>query len=123
MGKWTALEILAVTQDFTKFTSPEKFACYCGVVPFAKSSGQKKGKKRVSFYANKSLKSLLHMCALSAIRYDEQIKAYYERKIQEGKPKMAVLNAIRNKIILRIFAVIRKGEKYEKKLNQNLLCS
>jgi transposase len=123
VGKWTSLEILCTTQNFTKFQEAAQYASYCGVVPFAKSSGKKKGKKRISFFANKTMKWHLHMCALSAVRHDEELKAYYERKIKEGKPKLVILNAIRNKIILRIFAVIKKQEKYEKKVAQNLECS
>ena len=56
----------------------------------------------------------LHMCVLAAVRHDRELKAYYERKIKEAKPKLVILNAIRNKIIHRIFAVINKQEKYEK---------
>lgn len=123
VGKWTTLQVLITTQNFTKFTYAKPYAAYCGVVPFAKSSGKKKGKNRISPLANKKMKTLLHMCALSAIKNDEEIKAYYERKVKEGKPKRAVINAIRNKIILRIFAVIKNQKKYEKKTVKNLQSS
>jgi len=36
------------------------------------------------------------------------------RKVAEGKNKMSVLNAIRGKLILRMFAVIRDNRMYEK---------
>ena len=48
------------------------------------------------------------MCALSAIGHDPQIKAYYQRKVKEGKHKMSVINAVRNKIIARVFAVVQR---------------
>ncbi|MDX1904731.1 MAG: IS110 family transposase [Thermonemataceae bacterium] len=123
VGKWTSFEILSTTQNFTKFTQANCYASYCGIAPFSKSSGKKKGKSRVSFFANKTMKWHLHMCALAAVRHDNELKTYYERKIKEAKPKLVILNAIRNKIILRIFAVIKKQEKYEKKIVQNLVCS
>ncbi|WP_255709967.1 hypothetical protein [Aquimarina aquimarini] len=41
--------------------------------------------------ANKTLKKRLHLCALSAKTYDPELKVYYERKVEEGKPKMLVL--------------------------------
>lgn len=123
VGKWTSLDILCTSQNFSKFDQAAQYASYCGVAPFVKSSGKKKGKAKISFFANKTMKSKLHMCALSAIRHDEELKAYYERKIKEGKPKLVILNAIRNKIILRIFAVIKKQEKYEKKVPLILDCS
>ena len=57
------------------------------------------------------------MCALNAIRYDPNIKAYYERKIQEGKHRMNVLNNVRNKLVYRIWAVVSSGQEYDKNYN------
>jgi len=48
------------------------------------------------------------MSAMSAISSDRELKAYYQRKVVQGKNKMLVLNAIRNKILNRLFAVIRR---------------
>ena len=54
------------------------------------------------------------MAALSAIRMKGELKEYFMRKVEEGKNKMTVINAVRSKIIHRIFAVIRSNEKYNK---------
>lgn len=51
-------------------------------------------------------------CASTAIQFDEEIKNYYHRKIIEGKPKMVVINAVRAKLINRIFATINRGTEY-----------
>ena len=64
--------------------------------------------------ANKNMKRLLHMAALSSIRIQGDLKDYYTRKVAEGKNKMSVINAIRNKLILRIFACVKENRKYEK---------
>ena len=58
------------------------------------------------------MKSLLQMCALSAVNHDAQLKAYYLRKQEEGKNKMLVLNNVRCKIIGRIFAVIKRDSPF-----------
>lgn len=55
------------------------------------------------------------MCALSALKSDPEIKAYYQRKVAEGKSKMLVINNIRNKLIHRICACIRDNKIFEKK--------
>ena len=52
------------------------------------------------------------MCAVSAIQHDAELKAYYERQVQQGKPKMSVMNAVRNKLILRMFAVVRDDRDF-----------
>jgi hypothetical protein len=41
-----------------------------------------------------------------------QLKQYYEKKVNEGKNKMLVLNNIRNKLLTRVFAVINRQEPY-----------
>ena len=42
------------------------------------------------------------------------LQEYYIRKVAEGKNKMSVLNAVRNKLVLRIFACINQDREYEK---------
>jgi transposase len=117
IGFATAVHVLIATENFIRFTDPGKFNCYCGVAPFEHTSGSSiRGKTRVSHLANKKLKSLLTMAAISAVRFDPELKAKYEQKVQEGKAKMSALNIIRAKLIERIFAVIRKQTKYELRL-------
>ena len=115
IGPVTAREVLITTNEFKNFTEPKRYACYVGVSPFHHRSGTSvRGKTRVSHLANKDVKTLLHMSALSAIHNCEEIKNYYQRKVAEGKNKMSVINAVRNKLVLRIFAVVRNNQKYDK---------
>lgn len=115
ISQTTAAEIILATNEFQDITDPKKFACYAGVVPFERSSGQKKGRPQVSNMANKKVKSLLHLGAMSAIQHCAQLKAYYQRKVKEGKNKMLVLNNVRNKLVLRVFACVREDRNYDKK--------
>jgi transposase len=115
IGKVTATQILITTNEFKDIKNPKKFACYSGVAPFKKESGIFKGKARVSHMANKKMKTLLHMSAITAIRSNGDIKLYYERKVEEKKSKMSIINAIRNKLILRVFACVNQNREYEKK--------
>ena len=50
---------------------------------------------------------------MSAIQNDAEIKQYYERKVMEGKNKMSVINAVRNKLGHRVFAVIKDERMFE----------
>jgi len=113
IGKITAIYIICCTNNFATKTTGKQLASYAGVVPFEHSSGTSiKGKNRVHKMANKELKSLLHLCALSCIRNSEEFKNYYNRKKEEGKNGMLILNAIRNKLVLRVVAVIKKQQPY-----------
>lgn len=65
--------------------------------------------------ANMTMKKLLHLAAMAAIQCCEELKSYYQRKLEAGKNKMSALNAVRNKLVARVFACIKSGRKYEKK--------
>ena len=115
VGKITATEIVINTNEFRKINDPRKYACYSGVAPFEHTSGTSvRGKTRTSKKANMKAKSLLHMTALVAARFSDDLREYYERKVAEGKNKMNVLNAVKNKIIHRIFACVNQKRLYEK---------
>jgi transposase len=119
IGMVTAISLLVYTKGFTAFNSAKEMACYCGVVPFNKTSGSSvRYKPSVSPFANMKLKKLLHLCAMSAIQNDAELKLYYQRKILEGKNKMSVINAVRNKLIHRVFAVIRDERSFEDKYTE-----
>lgn len=115
IGEVTAWNFIIYTNGFKRLRSGKQLACYCGLAPFTHESGSSiKGKTRVSHMANKKLKTLLHMGALAAVIHDSELHSYYQRKVVEGKNKMSILNAVRNKLILRIAAVIREDREYLK---------
>jgi transposase len=121
IGFVTACHILVTTNEFINISDPKKYACYSGVAPFEHTSGTSiRGRNRVSHFANKSIKTLFHMSALSAISTPGEIQDYFNRKVGEGKNKMSVLNAIRNKLILRIFACVRENRPFEKNYLYNV---
>jgi len=113
IGDQTALGLLLVTKGFTSFKNWRKLACYIGTAPFQYSSGTSiKGKAKVSHYADKKTKALINMAAIAAKRFDAEIKQYYEKKLAEGKHKMLVINNIRNKLLARVFAVVKRGTPF-----------
>jgi transposase len=114
IGPVTAVALLVYTKSFDMFDNAKQLACYCGVVPFKKQSGTSvRYKPSVSPFANRKLKKLLHLCALSAIKNDKELHLYFERKVMEGKNKMSVINAVRNKLIHRVYAVLRDDRMFE----------
>ena len=115
VGPVTATEMIITTNEFKNFSNDSQYACYAGVAPFEHKSGTSiRGKTRVSHMANKTIKTILHMAALAAKLIPGEMKNYYERKLKEGKHKMTILNAIRNKLIKRIYAVVQRNQPYQK---------
>lgn len=77
-----------------------KIAAIVGLAPYAKDSGTlnvyrstKRGNGR------KDVKKALFMCALVAVRYDEKMKAFYDKLVLKGKKKMVALTAVMQKLI------------------------
>jgi len=115
IGKVTAVQMLITTNEFKEIDSPKSFACYAGVAPFSDESGKVTKKPRISHMANKKMKTLLHLSALVAIQHNADLNKFYKRKVEnEKKNKMSVINAVRNKLVLRIFACVKQNRKYEK---------
>lgn len=114
VGKVLAAMLLVYTHGFSRLTDSRKLACYSGVAPFVYESGTSiKGKTGVSKFANNELKKVLHMAAVSSVQHNSELHQYYKRKVEEGKNKMSVINAVRNKLLHRIVAVIKRGTPYE----------
>lgn len=115
VGPVVAVAALIKTGNFTLFATARKFACYCGVAPFEHTSGKTvRGKTRVSPLADKDMKTLLDLSARSAIVHDEELKAFYRRRLRMGKSKRSTINIVRNKIIYRMFAVIKRQTPFIK---------
>ena len=109
VGKVVALVTIIKTHNFTRFANARKFACFCGTAPFPHDSGTSIRKKtRVSHLADKQMKSLLDLSAKSAIQYDKELREYYLKRTESGKSKMSTINVVRNKILYRMFAVIKR---------------
>lgn len=113
VGRVLAIQMLLHTQNFSRFEEWRQFSSYCGIAPFPYQSGTSINRRpHTHALSDKKMKSLLSMSAASAIRSDKELMLYFKRRVGEGKPKMVVLNIIRNKIVSRVFATVKRGTPY-----------
>ena len=114
VGKVVALATIIKTGNFTRITKARRFSCFCGTAPFEHTSGTTiRGKTRISHLADKGMKTLLDLAAKSAIQHDEELRDYYLRRTEIGKSKRSTINVVRNKIIYRMFAVVKRQQPYQ----------
>jgi transposase len=106
--------LLVYTEGFTRFANGRQLACFAGSAPYPNRSGTQAKPDQVSRWRCVRLKTLLLNGVNSAIRYDPELRAYYQRKCGEGKHQMSVKNAVVCKLIYRVFAVINRGSPYVK---------
>lgn len=113
IGPMIATTAIVHTCNFTTITDARKFCTYSGIAPFDESSGTSIYRKpKVSYLGNRKIKSLLTQGARSAIQYDRQMNKYYYRKIAEGKNDFSICNAVKNKLVARMFSVVKRGTPY-----------
>ena len=116
VGDKVAVRMVVLTMAFTRFENPRQFNCYAGLAPFRYTSGKSiYSKSKVSQRANKQIKTLLHLAAVSAATHmkSSEYRDYYERKTEAGKHPMCVLNVIRAKLVSRMFDVVKRDEAYQ----------
>lgn len=113
IGFVLASQLIYHTANFTRFRSWRAFSSYCGTAPFEHSSGTSVHRRKQCHYlGDRKMKSLLSMASVSAIQHDSELRLYYKRKVAEGKDKMIAINNVRNKLLARAFAVVKRGTPY-----------
>lgn len=113
IGPVNAINTLLHTNNFTCFENARQYACYLGIAPFEHSSGTSiRGRTRVSKQGNKALKADLTQAAKSAVQWDTELKEYYLRKRAQGKEHWVVMNAVKFKLVCRMFAVVKRGTSW-----------
>lgn len=113
IGLVVACQLIYHTSNFERFDTWRQFSSYCGTAPFAYSSGTSINRRnRCHHIGDRKMKTLLSLASISAIQHDSELRLYYKKKVREGKPKMVALNNVRNKLLSRVFAIIKRGTPY-----------
>ena len=113
IGLINAVSFIISTLNFSRFKTARQFATFVCVAPFAESSGTSVNKTaRVSKKGDHLLKAELTEAAKAAIRYDAELHEYYNRRRLEGKSHGSVMNAVKFKLVLRVFAVIKRDSPF-----------
>lgn len=89
----------------------QKIAALVGVAPFNHDSGKHRGKRRI-FGGRTSVRSVLYMATLSAIRHNPVIKAFYQRLLDKGKLKKVALTACMRKLLVILNTMVKTGQDW-----------
>lgn len=114
IGPVTATELIIKTDNFTRVRTAKKCATLAGIAPFPNSTGKSDRGAHVSHMGDKQLKSLLFMCARSAMAHFEKMRIYKMKKHDvERKHIFLVLNNIANRLLKILYALVKKGQMYD----------
>ena len=118
VGAYSAAAIMIEIEDIKRFITPKSLVCFFGLHPVLKESGDKKLVMRMSKKGRSSMRATLYMCATSAVRYDEHMKAIYLRHRSNGKNHKQALGVIMQKLLRVIWGVLTTKTAYSASIDQ-----
>ena len=114
LGGRTAIALLALLGDMSRFSSHRQVVAYLGLNPVARDSGSSlRARRHISKQGHAGLRTLLYLCALSASRHNRVCRDLYERLLARGRAKKVALIAVANKLVKQAFTVVKKDELFD----------
>ncbi len=114
VGAATASTILGELPDPTHFASAQQAAAYAGLAPREYRSGTSvRRRTRLSKAGNARLRKALYLPALTAIRFNPLLKAFFERLVGAGKTKMQAVGACMRKLLMIAYGVLKNRAPFD----------
>lgn len=111
VGDQTARMLIAHLPELGQ-CSRQQIAALVGVAPVNRDSGTMRG-KRTTFGGRPAVRQALYMATLSATRFNPKLRAYYQRLVADGKPKMVALVAAMRKLLTTLNAMLRDNRPWK----------
>lgn len=111
VGRVTSFTLLAELPELGTL-SRQKIAALVGLAPFNRDSGRFRGRRHI-FGGRSDVRSVLYMAALSGIRYNPVLKAFYDRLIANGKIFKVAITACMRKLLTILNAIVRDGSSWQ----------
>jgi transposase len=112
IGAYSAAALMAQIEEVHRFESPQKLASYFGLHPVIRQSGDHKGVSRMSKRGRPGVRTILYMCACSAVMHDMHMKSIYHRHRENGKTHRQAIGVIMHKLIRVVWGVLTKKQPY-----------
>jgi len=110
VGKTIARTLLAELPELGSL-SPKQIGALAGLAPFTRQSGKWRGRSFIGG-GRTQVRTALFMGALSAARYNPALKAFRDRLVAAGKPKLVALIATARKLLVILNAIIRDAKPW-----------
>jgi transposase len=114
VGLLLAAQFLVVTQGATRKRDPKVLAAHLGIAPMPHASGKAVWRPAQSRgFGPPIMRKLLHLAARSVCTHDASFRTYYQRKLEEGKPKRVVVNNVANRLVKIMCAIVQSQTAYD----------
>jgi len=111
VGSITTRTLLAEVPELGKLDR-RRIASLVGLAPFARQSGQWRGKSSI-VGGRAAVRSVLFMAAMTARRHNPVLKLFFERLVVAGKPRMVALIAVARKLLTILNAILRDKKPWQ----------
>lgn len=108
VGPVLSATLLAEMPELGKLNR-KQIAALAGLAPFNRDSGKMKG-KRCIWGGRASVRTVLYMAAMSALRHNPIIKKFHEKLIKAGKLFKVALTACMRKLLTILNAIVRSNK-------------
>lgn len=113
LGILTIVNVIAETNGFILFNNIRQLVSYAGLDVVQDQSGNHTGKPKISKKGNKHLRSSLYMAAVSAGKWNETLRPFYQRLNERFPKKKQSLVAVMRKLLILIYTLWKSGEEYD----------
>ena len=111
VGSTIARTLLAELPELGRLDRRE-IAALAGLAPYTRQSGQWRGKSFIGG-GRATVRAALFMGAMTAVRYNPALRAFHQRLIAAGKPKMVALIAVARKLLTILNAILRDKKPWQ----------
>jgi transposase len=114
IGLLLAAHLIVLIASQEQPAEAKKMAAYLGICPYEYQSGKSVYRQPTSrHYGPEPPRKLLHLAARSVCTHNQRFRAYYQRKLSEGKPKKLALNNVANKLLKIACAVVNSQVPFD----------
>lgn len=115
IGTTTAATILAEVGCFANFNNHRQVTSFAGLDVVARQSGPQDPKRHISKKGNSTIRSMLYICAMSAIRCNPGMREFYDRIKKSNPSGKVALVAVMRKLMILMYSVCRSRIPYDPK--------
>jgi transposase len=117
IAKRTAVILLSVIGDISRFDSSHNLVGYFGLYPVIKESGDGKKRPHMSKKGNALLRKHLYLSAMVACKYDPHLRSLYLKSVDSGMAKKSAICKIMNKMLRMLFGMLMHNQVYDPKVD------
>lgn len=116
VGPATIATLIAEVPELGKLSRRE-ISGLIGIAPINRDSGLMRGKRTI-FGGRSSVRRVLYMAALVAVRHNPVIQTFYNRLVTAGKPKKVALVACMRKLLTILNAMVKGAQPWDAAFHQ-----